>query len=106
MKLDRLTIKAQEALQSAQEIAQRHSHQEIDAEHLFLALLQQSEGLIQPLLQKLGAPIPALTADVEKELARRLKVQGAAEAYLGSTLKKVLDAAEKEASKLKDDYIS
>ena len=106
MKLDRLTVKAQEALQSAQEIAQRHSHQELDAEHLFLALLQQSEGLIHPLLQKLGAPIAAITADVEKELARRVKVQGAAEAYLGNALKKVLDAAGKEAGKLKDDYVS
>jgi ATP-dependent Clp protease ATP-binding subunit ClpB len=106
MKLDRLTIKAQEALQSAQEVAQRHSHQEIDAEHLCLALVQQPEGLIQPLLEKLGLPIPALTTDLEKELTRRPKVQGGSEAYLANTLKKVLDAAEKEAGKLKDDYTS
>src|SRR5437867_7769532 len=106
MKLDRLTIKAQEALQAAQETAQRHSHQEIDAEHLCLALVPQPEGLIQPLLEKLGVPISVLTGDLEKELARRPKVQGGGEAYLGNKMKKVIDAAEKEAGKLKDDYTS
>ena len=59
MQLDRFTIKAQEALQNAQAIAQRYSHQQIDGEHLLLALLEQSEGLVQPLLQRLGvAPQP------------------------------------------------
>ena len=55
MQLDRFTVKAQEALQQAQAIAQRYSHQQIDGEHLMLALLEQSEGLLHPLLQKLGA---------------------------------------------------
>src|SRR5256714_10043047 len=108
MQLDRFTIKAQEALQQAQAIAQRYSHQQIDGEHLMLALLEQSEGLLSPLLQKLGVAPAALTADLERELDRRAKVQGttSSDTLLSSDLKKVLDAAQSEAAKLKDDYTS
>ena len=106
MQLERFTIKAQEALQASQGIAARHSHQEIDGEHLMLALLDQAEGLIHPLLQKLGIAPPAVAQDVEAELGRRAKVQGTTETFLGSTLKKALEAAQSEAAKLKDDYIS
>ncbi|MFM1768183.1 MAG: hypothetical protein RJA22_712 [Verrucomicrobiota bacterium] len=108
MKLDRFTIKAQEALQGAQSIASRFSHQEVDAEHLLLALIEQPEGLVQPLLQKLGASPATLTRDVEAELGRRAKVQGttSSDQFLGQALKKALDAAEAEARKLKDDYTS
>jgi ATP-dependent Clp protease ATP-binding subunit ClpB len=106
MQPERFTTKAQAALQSAQQIAREHSHQEIDGEHLLAALLQQEDGLIQPLLQKLGVPLPALSAELEQALQRRVKVQGAAEPFLGATLKKALDAAEAQASKLKDEYVS
>src|SRR4051812_32849191 len=108
MQLDRFTIKAQEALQAAQGIAQSYSQQEIDGEHLMLALIDQPEGLIQPLLQKLGVPSPALRSDLETELARRPKVQGTSsrDAFWSSYLKKALDAAESEAKKLKDEYLS
>src|SRR5438105_9016797 len=108
MQLDRFTIKAQEALQSAQAVAHRFSHQQIDGEHLMLALLEQSEGLLQPLLQKLGATPPALKVDLDRELERRPKVQGttSSDTFLSSDLKKVLDAAQSEAAKLKDDYTS
>src|SRR3954447_15331322 len=108
MQLDRFTIKAQEALQAAQGIAQSYSQQEIDGEHLMLALIDQPEGLIQPLLQKLGVPSPALRSDLEAELARRPKVQGTTsiDTFLGSNLKKALDASQAEAGKLKDEYTS
>ncbi len=106
MQLDRLTIKAQEALQAAQALAQRLSHQEIDGEHLLLALAGQAESLIPHLLRKLGVTAPALVADVERDLNRRPKVEGAGETYLGPTLRKVLEAATAEAAKLKDDYVS
>ncbi len=107
MQLERFTIKAQEALQAAQAIAQRFSHQEIDGEHLLLALLDQTEGLVHPLLQKLGVPAARLTSDVEEELDRRPKVTGGgAETYLSPTLRKVLDAAQAEAGKLHDEYTS
>ena len=106
MQLERFTIKAQEALQASQGIAGRYSHQEIDGEHLMLALLDQPEGLIQPLLQKLGVMPGALARDVEAELDRRAKVQGTTDTFLGATLKKALEAAQSEAAKLKDDFTS
>src|SRR5687767_13859827 len=108
MQMERLTIKAQEALQAAQGVAQRFSHQEIDGEHLLLALLDQREGLITPLLQKLGARPDALAAELDDELDRRAKVQGTTsmDVYLGRNLKAVLDAAQAEAGKLKDDFTS
>jgi ATP-dependent Clp protease ATP-binding subunit ClpB len=106
MQLDRLTLKSQEALQEAQRIAREHSHQEMDGEHLALALIGQSESLILDLLKKIGVPVTRLKPDLEGELAHRHKVQGTGEAYAGNNLKKSLDAAQSEAAKLKDDYIS
>ena len=108
MQLDRLTIKSQEALQEAQRIAQAYSHQEVDGEHLMLALVGQPDSLIPELLEKIGVPPAQLKPDLEQELGRRHKVQGAAsvEAYLSGVMKKTLDAAQAEAGKLKDDYIS
>src|SRR6185369_9107974 len=98
MQMDRLTIKAQEALQAAQAIAGRFSHQELDGEHLALALLEQPEGLIQPLLQKLGATPATLKASLESELSRRAKVQGttSSDVFMSQNLKKALDAAQAE----------
>ena len=108
MQMDKLTVKAQEALQAAQGVAQRFSHQEIDGEHLLLALLDQREGLITPLLQKLGARPETLAAEIDDELDRRPKVQGTTsmDVYLGRNLKTVLDAAQSEAGKLKDEFVS
>ncbi len=89
-------------------MAQQHSHQEIDEEHLLLALLEQQDGLVQPVLQKLGVPIAKLSADLEHALEQRVKVQGpsARDAFLSPSLKRALDAAEAQAAKLKDEYVS
>src|SRR5271170_5586472 len=106
MQLDKLTFKSQEALQEAQRIAREHSHQEMDGEHLALALIGQSESLIPDLLEKVGLPVARLKSDLEKELVRRHKVQGGGDPYAGRDLQKTLDAAQSEANKLKDDYIS
>src|SRR5438445_1983700 len=108
MQLEKLTIKAQAALQEAQQIAHRYSHQELEGEHLLLALVDQADSLIPELLQKLGVTVPKLKADVETELARRPKVQGAGSTnvFLGPSLKKAFDAAAAQAEKLKDEYIS
>jgi ATP-dependent Clp protease ATP-binding subunit ClpB len=108
MQLDKLTIKSQEALAEAQRVAHGYSHQAVDCEHLLLALLGQGEGLVPELLEKIGVPPTQLQPDVEKELARRHKVQGtsSADLYLSNELKRALDAAQTEAGKLKDDYIS
>jgi ATP-dependent Clp protease ATP-binding subunit ClpB len=104
--MDRLTTKSQEALQEAQRIAQGFSHQEIDGEHLMLALIGQTDSLIPDLLEKIGVPASKLKPDLERELARRHKVQGAGDVFMSASMKKVLDAAQSEAGKLKDDYVS
>src|SRR5256712_4648370 len=108
MQLDRLTLKAQAALQEAQQLAHRYSHQEMDCEHLLLALVEQNDNLIPNVLQKLGVALPQFKADLDGELSRRHKVQGtsSADVFLSQALKKALDAAGAEAGKLKDDYIS
>src|ERR1051325_5870115 len=108
MQMDKPTIKSQEALQEAQKIAQGYSQQEIDGEHLMLALIGQQDSLIPDLLQRIGVPPANLKPDLESELARRHKVQGtsASDAFLSKSMKKALDAAQSEAGKLKDDYLS
>ena len=106
MQLDKLTQKSQEALQDAQRIASEHSHQEMDGEHLLLALIGQSESLVPELLARIGVPPAKLQPDLEKELARRHKIQGGNDPYAGRDLQKALDAAQSEANKLKDDYVS
>ena len=108
MQQEQFTIKSQEALQEAQRIARGYSHQEVDGEHLLLALIGQADSLIPDLLEKIGVPVARLKPDLESELARRLKVQGisSTDLFLGPQLKKALDAAQTEAGKLKDEYIS
>jgi ATP-dependent Clp protease ATP-binding subunit ClpB len=106
MQLDKLTQKSSEALQDAQRIAREHSQQEIDGEHLLLALIGQEESLVPELLARIGVPPAKLRPDLEKEIARRHKVQGGGDPYAGRDLQKALDAAQSEANKLKDDYVS
>ena len=106
MQLDKLTQKSQEALQDAQRIAREHSHQEMDGEHLLLALINQQESLVPELLARIGVPPARLQPDLEKELARRHKIQGGNDPYAGRDLQKALAAAQSEANKLKDDYVS
>src|SRR6266516_1109726 len=108
MQLDKLTIKSQEALAEAQRRAHGYSHQAVDCEHLLLALAGQAESLVPELLEKIGVPVAKLQPDVEKELERRHKVQGTSsgDLFLTPELKKALDAAQSEAGKLKDDYVS
>jgi ATP-dependent Clp protease ATP-binding subunit ClpB len=106
MQPEKLTQKSQETLQAAQRLAREHSHQEIDGEHLALALIGQSESLIPDLLERIGVSIARLKPDLETELARRHKVQGGGDPYAGSDLRKSLEAAQSEATKLKDDYVS
>jgi ATP-dependent Clp protease ATP-binding subunit ClpB len=108
MQLDKLTIKSQEALAEAQRLAHGYSHQAVDCEHLLLALAGQAESLVPELLAKIGVPAAKLQPEVESELERRPKVQGTSsgDLFLTQELKKALDAAQSEAGKLKDDYIS
>ncbi|MGO8696892.1 MAG: ATP-dependent chaperone ClpB [Limisphaerales bacterium] len=108
MDLEKLTIKAQEALKEAQEVARRHSNQELDADHLMAALLGQSESLVPALVEKLGIRTPALASAVEQEIERKPKVHGGASGDLfpSAAFKKTLDGAASEAAKLRDEYVS
>jgi len=106
MQPEKLTLKSQEALSEAQRLARELSHQEMDGEHLLLALLGQSESLVPELLQKIGVPPAKLQSELEHDLSRRHKVEGGTEIYASPTLRKALDAAQSEATRLKDDYIS
>jgi ATP-dependent Clp protease ATP-binding subunit ClpB len=108
MQLDKLTMKTQAALQAAQSLAQERSQQEMDGEHLCLALLQQEDSLVPQLLARLGVNTAQLTGELTKELDRRVKVTGTAagDVYLSNHLKRALDAAEKEAQRMGDEYLS
>jgi ATP-dependent Clp protease ATP-binding subunit ClpB len=105
-----LTQKVQDALQVAQELAVRHSHQELDGEHLLLALLTQEEGLCPRLLERMGVRGAELRARLEEELDRRPKVTGAAteagKLYVTQRLNQLLVRAGDEARRLKDEYVS
>jgi ATP-dependent Clp protease ATP-binding subunit ClpB len=110
MDMSKLTQKSQEALQEAQSVAQRHGHTETDGEHLLLALLDQADGLAPRLLEQAGADVDGLREAVEAEIARRPKVTGPGatpgQVYLTRRLAGLLDAAEREAKRLKDEYVS
>jgi ATP-dependent Clp protease ATP-binding subunit ClpB len=105
MRNEKLTLKAQEALQAAQTQARRRDHQAVDVEHLLLALLEQDDGVAGPLLEKIGTHPSAVVARVEDELRALPRVSGG-EPYAGNRLLKLLDQAEAEAKKLKDEYVS
>src|SRR6266516_341232 len=107
MRIDKYTQKMQEALQGAQDLASQANHPEITNEHFLSALLDQGEGITRPLLEKIGANVDQLRERLRVELERRPKIQGAAtDLRLSNELRSVLDNAEKEMSKLKDEFTS
>ncbi|MEA3186748.1 MAG: ATP-dependent Clp protease ATP-binding subunit ClpB, partial [Chthoniobacter sp.] len=107
MRIDRFTQKMQEALQASQDVAGEFSHQEINNEHFLLALLAQSEGVARPILEKVGVAVPALEERLRAALEKRARVSGSGlQVSMGSELRAVLDAAEKEMAKLKDEFLS
>ncbi|MDR1578622.1 MAG: ATP-dependent chaperone ClpB [Deltaproteobacteria bacterium] len=107
MRFDKFTIKSQEAVADSQSLAERRNHQEITPVHLAVALIQQPEGLIRPIISKAGAPITLLKADLEAELNKFPQISGTGlTSYTGPDLKKVLDLAIGEAEKMRDDYVS
>src|SRR5438067_4729499 len=107
MRIDKYTQKMQEALQGAQDLASQANHPEITNEHFLSALLDQGEGITRPLLEKIGANVDQLRAQLRSELERRPKIHGgAADRRLSNELRSVLDNAEKEMSKLKDEFTS
>jgi ATP-dependent Clp protease ATP-binding subunit ClpB len=107
---EKLTQKSQEALHDAQTKALRFGHNEVDGEHLLLALLDQAEGLVPRLLEAAGVDPDALEADLEEDLAKRPRVSGPGAApgqvFVTQRLSRLIDNAAKEAKRLKDDYVS
>jgi ATP-dependent Clp protease ATP-binding subunit ClpB len=107
MRIDRFTSKMQEGLQEGQTLASQMQHQELTPEHLLLALLQQQDGLARPLLEKLNVRTSEVEEQLGQELARRPKISGgAAEQYISADLRNVLNQAETEMTRLKDEYLS
>jgi ATP-dependent Clp protease ATP-binding subunit ClpB len=108
MRLDKFTIKAQEALQAARTIAEEHSHQQLEPEHLLLALLGQPEGVVGPILQRLGVELSLVEDRMRQELKNLPKIIGAGldQVYLSPRLNRVLDLAWREAGQIKDEYVS
>ncbi len=109
MNMEKTTQKVKEALQQAQVKALRYGHQEVDAEHVLLALLEQEGGLAPRLIETMGASVPVVTAQLEQELEKRPRVSGATEAgkvYITQRLSQLMIKASDEAKKLKDEYVS
>ncbi len=108
MQFDKFTVKSQEAVQAAQQLARDNNHQEIKPLHLAVALMKQPEGIIVPVLQKMGAEPALVLAELNALLEKIPKVSGsgAGQIYLGGSLQKVLDNAFKIAGEMQDDFIS
>jgi ATP-dependent Clp protease ATP-binding subunit ClpB len=106
IRFDKLTVKAQEAVQSAQDIAGRHDHQQIEPMHLLAALVAQQDGIVPPLLARLGIRPEAMASEIELRLGRLPKVTGVAQQQLSAATNKVLEGAFVEAEQFKDEFVS
>jgi ATP-dependent Clp protease ATP-binding subunit ClpB len=107
MDYEKFTIKAQEVLQEASAIAQRADHSQVETEHLLLALLKQEDGIVPPLVERIGGDTARIIRDTEALAAGNPKIYGeAAQLYFSSAASKVLAKAEAEAASLKDEYVS
>src|SRR5713226_4079353 len=106
LRFDKMTVKAQEALQSAQEIAGRHENQQIEPIHLLAALAAQTDGVVPPLLARLGIRADVLSQDIEREIGRLPRVTEFAQQHMGRALNDALERAFDEAQRFEDEYVS
>ncbi len=108
MRFDRFTLKAQEAIQEAQNLAGKWNQQEISPEHMLYALLSQEEGVVPAILKKIGVETARIAEEAKKAARDVPKVTGAdaGQTFLSHTLKRILDNSFKEAETLKDDFVS
>jgi ATP-dependent Clp protease ATP-binding subunit ClpB len=106
MNINKYTEKAQEAILNAQQLADREGHPEIVPEHLLLSLLEQKEGIVPGIVRKLNADPATLAAEIRAELNKLPRAQGGSQVGLSARLRRVTDAAEQEAERLKDEYVS
>src|SRR6266478_2287997 len=105
MRLDRFTLRAQEAIQSAIELAERNQNQQVEPEHLLAVMLEQPEGIVRPILGKLSVNVTVVGNDVQAAIARFPRVQGGQQ-YFSPRLSQVFTAAQKQAESMQDDFIS
>ncbi|MCC7112369.1 MAG: hypothetical protein IT382_23960, partial [Deltaproteobacteria bacterium] len=108
MQIDKLTVKAREALEEARQACVAGGHQQLTSQHLLVALMEQEGGIVPQVLARLGANSPALLEALEKDLAAEPKVKGggADDVYFAPNAKKALDQANVEAKSLGDSYVS
>src|SRR5438477_482725 len=106
IRFEKLTLKGQEALQAAQSHAQEKAHPQVAPEHLLWALIEQKEGVVLPILQKLGVNLPTIAQELADAVAKLPKVQGQAELFISPALNRILEDALKEADQFKDEYVS
>ena len=106
MNYENFTIKTQEALQEASSIANKNDNSEIGTEHVLLALLEQQDGLVAPIVERVGIPSIELIKKVKELISSNPKVSGAAQIYFSASMQKVLAKAENEMSALHDQYLS
>jgi ATP-dependent Clp protease ATP-binding subunit ClpB len=107
MRYDKLTLKAQEALQEAESLAHSHNNNALDTDHLALALLEQRDGVVPPLLERIGVDAGELSGALSQSLSKKPKVYGdAAQLTMTPQLSRVLNKAEQEADALKDEFTS
>jgi ATP-dependent Clp protease ATP-binding subunit ClpB len=105
MRHDQFTLRAQEAIAAAVNLTQERQHPQVEPEHLLVALLEQSDGITKPILEKIGASVPRVLRDAEEALGKMAKVTGG-ERYLSGRLSTLFVNARKEADKLQDAYVS
>ncbi|OGW97108.1 MAG: ATP-dependent chaperone ClpB [Omnitrophica WOR_2 bacterium GWC2_45_7] len=106
MRLDRFTIKSQEAIQKAFELGSEFGHQQIESVHLTYALLQDQEGIVNAILKRLDVSADLFFKGLEEELERKSKVEGGQPPYLSRELNEILNASQKIALEMKDEYVS
>lgn len=106
MRLDKFTLRGQEAIESAVAMAERNQHQQVEPEHVLAALLEQGEGITRPLLGKIGANAQAIQTEVEAAVKRFPQVTGATQQYISPRLNGIFTRAQKEADGFQDEYLS
>jgi ATP-dependent Clp protease ATP-binding subunit ClpB len=105
MRLDKFTLRAQEAIQAAIELAERNQNQQVEPEHLLAAMLEQPEGIVRPILGKLGVNFQVILNDVQAAIARFPRVEGGQQ-YFSPRLSQIFTATQKHADKMQDEFNS
>jgi ATP-dependent Clp protease ATP-binding subunit ClpB len=105
MRLDKFTLRGQEAIQAAIELAERNQNQQVEPEHLLAVMLDQPEGIVRPMLGKLGANVAVVLNDTQAAISRFPRVQGGQQ-YFSPRLSQIFTASQKQADKMQDEFVS